>query len=116
VLVGRGETILRHRHLPAAALLQPGEAVELHEVGAELVAQGEEVEHIHRGVVEHVAVERALRPVGLLVVLVELDAEVGLEERGEAVVPNYPDRSRYSVRSTKSLSDPPQPGHHSNPR
>ena len=54
------------------------------ELALQLVAQLEQVDRVLRGVVEHPLRQRPHRPVGALVLLVELHAEVPLEQRGEA--------------------------------
>src|SRR6185437_15341690 len=54
------------------------------EIGLQAVAQLEQMDRVLRGVVEHPLAERAHRPVGALVLFVELDPEVAFEERSEA--------------------------------
>ena len=70
----------RRANSSAAHAQRPG-ALEL---GAHLVAEIEQEGGVERGVVEHPLRERAQRPVGALVLLVELHAEVALEQRRES--------------------------------
>jgi hypothetical protein len=65
-------------------LARPVEATGTIEVVVQSVAQLEEMDRILRRVVEHALRERTHRPIGTLEFLVELHAEVALEERGEA--------------------------------
>jgi len=49
----------------------------------EHVAQPDQVHRVLRGVIEHVGAERPHRPVGPLMLLVELEPERALQERRE---------------------------------
>ena len=64
-------------------LARPLRAARALQLGLQPVAQLEQIHRVLRRVVEHALRERAHRPVGALVLLVELHAEVALEQRGE---------------------------------
>jgi hypothetical protein len=72
-----------HALEPLELLLGPRHPAEPREALAEAVAQLEQPDGVLRRVVEHVRGERAHRPVGALVALVELHAELLVEQRGE---------------------------------
>ena len=57
---------------------------ECHELGAKNIAQRGQMQNVERGVIQETLAERTLRPIGLLAVLVEDDAEVLLQQAGEA--------------------------------
>jgi 7-cyano-7-deazaguanine synthase len=84
VFVGRGKPFRADQYLALALLLEPFEAAERAEFVPENIAQGGQMQHIERGVVEQALAERALRPVCLLAVLVERDAKMLFEQRGKA--------------------------------
>jgi len=65
---------------PRELLLGPAQPVLVFERGAQLVAQCREVSGVGRRVVEHLGRQRPPRPVGSLVLLVELHGEVLLEQ------------------------------------
>ena len=85
VVVGGGrEALAAGGNLRAALLLEPLGAAEAHEFAQEDVAEGGQVPDVERGVGEQFRRDGTLGPVGFLAVLVERDAKMLLEERGEA--------------------------------
>jgi predicted PurR-regulated permease PerM len=64
--------------------LRPVPAAGGFELRFELVAQFKEIDRVLRGVVEHARGERTHGPVSALMLLVDLEAEVALEQRREA--------------------------------